>query len=90
MSNKDLPSAKRRKLSVASISESEEVPPVSVNGEDEGDNEAYFSANFKSVCNTVLSDGSPERHVFSDHEADIVQSFIYFPSKFILVLHKLS
>ena len=37
-----------------------------------GDNEAYFSANFKSVCSSVLSEGSLERYVLTDDEAGII------------------
>ena len=48
---------------------------------DNHEHEAYFSANFKSVCSAVLSEDSPERHVFSDGEASTVQQFMDLPSK---------
>lgn len=47
-----------------------------------GDNEAYFSANFKSVCSSVLSEGSPERHVLTDDETGIIHSFMNLPRKY--------
>ena len=37
--------------------------------------EAYYSANFKSVLTTVLSD-SPERHVISDTGTKVVEHFL--------------
>ena len=43
--------------------------------------ETYFSANFKTVCSTVLSEISPERHVFNDGEINTVQRFMELPSK---------
>ena len=43
------------------------------------ENEAYFSANFKSVCSSVLAEDSPERHVFTDVEAGIVKRFMDLP-----------
>ena len=53
-----------------------------INGEATGDDEAYFSANFKSICRTVLSGSSPERHVFTDHEMDLVKLFTDMPSEY--------
>lgn len=43
--------------------------------------EAYYSANFKAVLNTVLSD-SPESHVISVHAAETVQIFMRLPGTY--------
>ena len=40
--------------------------------------EAYYSANFKSVLTTVLSD-SPERHVISENGSKVVKHFMELP-----------
>ena len=40
--------------------------------------EAYYSANFKSVLTTVLSD-SPERHVISEEGSKVVKRFMELP-----------
>lgn len=57
------------------------------------ENEAYFSANFKSVCSSVLGKESPERHVFTENETKVVDLFmglssknIHFPPISILML----
>ena len=47
----------------------------------EGDDEAYFSANFKTVCGSVLAEGSPERHVFTDGERATVERFMCLSGK---------
>ena len=75
----------RRKLKL-SLTESrtveEQAQEEHVNeSSDNHEHEAYFSANFKSVCSAVLSEDSPERHVFSDGEASTVQQFMDLPSK---------
>lgn len=40
--------------------------------------EAYYSANFKTILKTVLSD-SPERHVISEAGANVVEQFLALP-----------
>ena len=40
--------------------------------------EAYYSANFKSILTTVLSD-SPERHVISEDGSKVVKQFMELP-----------
>ena len=40
--------------------------------------EAYYSANFKSILMTVLSD-SPERHVISENGSRVVERFMELP-----------
>ena len=40
--------------------------------------EAYYSANFKSILMTVLSD-SPERHVISEDGSKVVKRFMELP-----------
>ena len=40
--------------------------------------EAYYSANFKTILKTVLSD-SPERHVISENGAKVVERFMTLP-----------
>lgn len=40
--------------------------------------EAYYSANFKSIMKTVLSD-SPERHVISENGIKVVERFMALP-----------
>ena len=42
--------------------------------------EAYYSANFKSVLQTVLAE-SPERHVISDDAAKVVEQFMNLPGQ---------
>ena len=48
-------------------------------GEDGG--EAYFSANFKAVCGSFLSEESPERHVFTEDERSTVRHFMSLSSR---------
>ena len=82
--------AKRRKLKLSltkSANSKGSASPIvnfssEIDGEATGDDEAYFSANFKSICRTVLSGSSPERHVFTDHEIHIVKMFMDLPSKY--------
>lgn len=45
------------------------------------ENEAYFSANFKSVCNSVFAEDSRERHIFTESDTDVVMLFMALPSK---------
>ena len=90
MSNEDKLPTKRRKLQLSISKPSgslKDCPNVSPLREEdrEGDNESYYSANFKSVCSTVLSEGSPERHVFTEHEAGIVQLFMDLTSEYELL-----
>ena len=40
--------------------------------------EAYYSANFKSIMKTVVSD-SPERHVISENGIKVVERFMALP-----------
>ena len=42
----------------------------------ESDDEAYFSANFKAVCCSVLSEDCPESHVFTEDEKSTVERFM--------------
>lgn len=90
----DQPLVKRRKLSEHTDSSCpRNADPQGERGDGgPGDNEAYFSANFKSVCSSVLSEGSPERHVLTDDEAEIIHSFMNLPRKYktqlYLVLHQ--
>jgi hypothetical protein len=42
----------------------------------ESDDEAYFSANFKAVCCSVLSEDCPESHVFTEDERSTVERFM--------------
>lgn len=44
--------------------------------------EAYYSANFKSILKTVLSD-SPESHVISENGAKVVERFMALPGTLI-------
>ena len=62
-------------------SQEENVNQNEASEEDLAHHEAYFSANFKTVCSTVLSEISPERHVFNDTEISTVQRFMELPSK---------
>ena len=80
----DQPLVKRRKLSEHTDSSwPRNADPQGDKGDGgPGDNEAYFSANFKSVCSSVLSEGSPERHVLTDDEAGIIHSFMNLPRKY--------
>ena len=45
----------------------------------EGEEEAYFSANFKTVCGAVLAEDCAERHVFTDSDRDTVERFMSLP-----------
>lgn len=44
--------------------------------------EAYYSANFKFILKTVLSD-SPEHHVISENGAQVVERFMALPGKLL-------
>ena len=85
--NSDQRPTKRRKLKLSLSkydgkgSESPGNANSVINGEAR-DDEAYFSANFKSICRTVLSESSPEKHVFTDHEVYLVKLFTDMPSKY--------
>ena len=50
-------------------------------GVETSENEAYFSANFKSVCNSVFAEDSFERHVFTESDRDVIKQFMALPSK---------
>lgn len=80
----DHPLVKRYKLSEHTDSSSpRNADPQGERGDrEQGENEAYFSANFKSVCSSVLSEGSPERHVLTDNETGIIHSFMNLPRKY--------
>jgi len=45
-----------------------------------GSSEAYYSANFKSAINTVLT-SSPERHVISGEAVEVVDRFMTLPGQ---------
>jgi hypothetical protein len=47
--------------------------------------EAYYSANFKSILTTVLSD-SPERHVISEDGSKVVERFMALPGIVTIIL----
>ena len=50
-----------------------------------GKSEAYYSANFKSAINSVIT-SSPEKHVISGEAVEIVDSFMTLPGKGIISL----
>ena len=52
----------------------------------ESDDEAYFSANFKSVCCSVLSEDCPERHVFTEDERSAVERFMSLSGRFRFII----
>lgn len=80
----DGPSAKRQKLTVPR--EVDAVVGSFRAAIDENNDEAYFSTIFKSVCNFVLSENSPEKHVFSGFDIGVIHSFMDLPSRFIVCL----
>lgn len=59
----------------AATSLSVEVSPTAGHA---GKSEAYYSANFKSAINSVLT-SSPERHVISGEAVEIVDNFMALP-----------
>ena len=64
--------------------ESKAQPPESEVDHIEERREAYYSANFKSILKTVLSD-SPERHVISETGAKVVEQFMALPGTLIML-----
>ena len=54
----------------------EPEPPSHTRGEEH--REAYYSANFKSVLKTVLSN-NPERHVIGENGSKVVERFMALP-----------
>ena len=54
-------------------------PPAEAAVGSEGEEEAYFSANFKTVCGAVLAEDCAERHVFTDSDRDTVERFMTLP-----------
>ena len=59
----------------AATSLSVEVSPTAGHA---GKSEAYYSANFKSAINSVLT-SSPERHVINREAVEIVDNFMALP-----------
>ena len=59
-----------------------EAEPGNHQSEGQEYREAYYSANFKSILKTVLSD-SPARHVISENGAKVVERFMALPGTYI-------
>lgn len=59
-----------------------EAEPGNHQSEGQEHREAYYSANFKSILKTVLSD-SPERRVISENGAKVVERFMVLPGTYL-------
>ena len=52
----------------------------------ESDDEAYFSANFRAMCCSVLSEDCPESHVFTEDERSAVERFMSLSGRFRFII----
>ena len=50
--------------------------------EEKEEDEAYFSANFKAVCGSVLAEDCPERSALTDRDRYTFRRFMGLPGEF--------